>query len=205
MPSTSPTRPFSRTGRVILLALAFITSASLTACATLQELAALRDVDFSLEGTRDGSLAGISIESVRSYEDLGVMEVARLAEALSSGELPFETTLLVRAANPADNVQARLVQLDWTLFLDDRETVSGVLDGEYVLPPGEPVSVPVGVSLDLLDFFDRQLEQAVQLALAAAGAGEPQRVRLEATPTVQTRLGPIPYPEPIRIEHEVGG
>lgn len=197
--------PFPRTSRLVLLALSLVTAASLTSCATLQELAALRDVDFSLEGTRDGSLAGISIESVRSYEDLGVMDVARLAEALSRGELPFETTLLVRADNPPDNVRARLVELDWTLFLDDRETVSGVLDQEYVLPPGEPVSVPVNVSLDLLDFFDRQLEQAVNLALAVAGAGEPQRVRLEATPTVQTPLGPIPYPQPIRIEHEVGG
>lgn len=197
--------PFPRTSRLVLLALSLVTAASLTSCATLQELAALRDVDFSLEGTRDGSLAGISIESVRSYQDLGVMDVARLAEALSNGELPFETTLLVRADNPPDNVRARLVELDWTLFLDDRETVSGVLDQEYVLPPGEPVSVPVNVSLDLLDFFDRQLEQAVNLALAVAGAGEPQRVRLEATPTVQTPLGPIPYPQPIRIEHEVGG
>lgn len=194
-----------RIHRLAMFLLLAVATASLTSCATLQELAALRDVDFTLEGTRDGSLAGIAIESVRSYEDLGVMDVARLAEALASGELPFETTLLVRAENPPDNVRARLVELDWTLFLDDRETVSGVLDQEYVLPPGEPVSVPVNVSLDLLDFFDRQLEQAVNLALAVAGAGEPQRVRLEATPTVQTPLGPIPYPEPIRIEHEVGG
>lgn len=191
--------------RTAFLVLGLLVSTTLAGCATIQELAALRDVDFSLEGTSESSLAGVSIESTRSYDDLGVIEVARLAEALSRGELPFETTLQVRASNPPDNVRARLVELDWTLFLDDRETVSGVLDREFVLPPGEPVTVPVEVRLDLLDFFDRQLEQVVGLALAVAGADEPQRVRLEATPTVQTPLGPIRYPEPVRIEHEVGG
>lgn len=176
----------------------------LSGCATLRQVTALRNVEFSLQGARGGTLAGIPVESTRSYEDLDALDVARLAEALSRGELPLEATLLVRAANPADNVQARLVELDWTLFLDDRETVSGVVDREYVLEPGEPVTVPVAVRLDLLDFFDRQLEPLVGLALAAAGAGEPRRLRLEATPSIETRLGPIRYPEPIRIEYEVG-
>ena len=177
----------------------------LSGCATLSQVAALRNVAFSLEGTSGGTLAGIPVESTRSYEDLGAVDVARLAEALSRGELPLEATLLVRASNPGDNVRARLVGLDWTLFLDDRETVSGAVDREYLLPPGEPVTVPVAVKLDLLDFFDRQLEPLVDLALTAVGAGEPHRVRLEATPSIQTRLGPIRYPEPITIEHRVGG
>lgn len=177
----------------------------LAGCATLRQVTALRDVEFSLEGASGGTLAGIPIESTRSYEDLGPLDVVRLGEALARGEVPLETTLLVRASNPADNVRARLVGLDWTLFLDDRETVSGGVDREYVLEPGEPVTVPVAVKLDLLDFFDRQLRPLVDLALVAAGAGEPHRVRLEATPSIRTRLGPIRYPEPISIEYRVGG
>lgn len=187
------------------LFLALAGATLLSGCATLREIAALRAVDFALAGTSGGTLAGVSIASSRSLDDLSALDVARVAGSLARGELPLEMTLQVRASNPADNVQARLVALDWTLFLDDRQTVSGALDQEYVLPPGEPVDVPVRVRLDLLDFFDRQLDQVAGLALAVAGAGEPTRVRLEATPSVQTRLGPIRYPEPIRIEHEVGG
>ncbi|MFP3948736.1 MAG: hypothetical protein ACLFWG_08390 [Longimicrobiales bacterium] len=187
------------------LALALVSIVAGSGCATIQEMAALRDVAFTLDGTSGGTLAGIPIESTTSYEDLGVMDVARLADALGRRELPLRVTLLVGAANPADNVRARLVELDWTLFLDDRETVSGVLDREYVLPPGQPVAVPVEVELDLLEFFDRQLESVVGLALAVAGAGEPRRIRLEATPTVQTPLGAIRYPEPVRVEYGVGG
>ena len=191
-----------RTARLVLVLVAALLTAG---CATLQELASLRDVEFSLAGVRDGTLAGVDIASVRSFDDLGILDVTRLGAAFAEGRMPLETTLLVRATNPADNGRARLVALDWTLFIDDRETVSGALDQEYVLPPGEPVDVPVQVRLDLLDFFDRQLEQVAALALAAAGAGEPTRIHLEAIPSVQTPIGVIRYPEPIRIGHDVGG
>jgi hypothetical protein len=135
---------------------------------------------------------------------VSAIDAVRLGAAFADGRLPFETTVLVRATNPADNSRARLVAMDWTLFLDDRETVSGALDREYVLPAGEPVNIPVRVRLDLLDFFDRQLEQVVNLALAASGAGEPTRIHLEATPSVQTPLGIVRYPEPIVIGYDVG-
>jgi hypothetical protein len=81
--------------------------------------------------------------------------------------------------------------------------VSGVLDRDFVLPPGQPVNVPVRVRFDLLEVFDGQLEQMVNLALALAGAGDPRRVRLEARPSVQTPLGPLRYPARIPIEYEV--
>ena len=188
-----------------LVVLALSASVVLTGCATLRQVVALRHVDFSLEGTSGGTLAGIPIQSTRSLGDLRALDVVRIGAAVSKGELPLEGVSLVSAFNPVDNAQARLVGMDWTLFLDDRETVSGALDQEYVLPPGEPVTIPVRVRLDLLDFFDEQFEEVVALALAVAGAGEARRVRLEATPSIQTRWGPIRYPEPVRIEHEVGG
>ena len=190
-----------RHGVPILLLLSVL---ALSACATLQEIAAIRNVEFSLAGVTGGSLAGVEIGSVRTFSDLGVLDAARIGAAFADGRLPFEATLQVEASNPEDNRQARLVALAWTLFIDDRETISGDLDQEYVLPPGEPVSVPVTVRLDLLDFFDRQLESAVNLALAAGGAGEPTRIHLEAIPSVQTPLGVVRYPEPVRIGYDVG-
>lgn len=192
----SSRRPF-----VLVLGIASL----LAGCATLQEIVSLRDVEFALAGTTDSSLAGVAIGSASGYRDLSAIDVARVGAAFATGELPLETTLLVRATNPAENGQARLTALDWTLFLDNRETISGVLDREYVLPPGEPVDVPVRIRLDLLDFFDRQLEDVANLALAAAGAGEPTRIHLEATPSVQTPLGVMRFPEPIVIGHDVGG
>jgi hypothetical protein len=172
---------------VAALAITLSVGLALTGCATLREVAALREV-----------------ESMRSVEELGATDLLRVGAAIARKELPLEAVLLVDASNPADNAQARLVGLDWTLYLENRETVSGILDREYVLPPGEPVAVPVRVHLDLLEFFDGGLEEMVGLALALAGAGEPTSVRLDALPSIETPLGPIRYPRPVRIETEVG-
>lgn len=189
---------------ILALVLALAATVLVSGCATLREVTALQRVNFTLAAVSGGTLAGVSIEDVRNTEAVSPLTMARFATALSRGELPLEAVLEVRADNPADNARARLVGLDWALFLDDRETVRGSLEEEHLLPPGDPVIVPVRVEVDLIDFFGDQLVEALDLALAVAGAGEPQRVRLDATPTVETPLGPIRYPEPVRIEYEAG-
>jgi hypothetical protein len=96
--------------------------------------------------------------------------------------------------------------MDWTLLLDDRETVSGSTTREFVLEPGVPGDIPITISLDLADFFETNARDMIDLALAVAGAGgEPTRITLRALPTIQTSIGPIRYPQPIIIvSREIG-
>ncbi|HSG49490.1 MAG TPA: hypothetical protein VLA43_16845, partial [Longimicrobiales bacterium] len=128
--------------------------------------------------------------------------------ALSDDRLPLEFSLMVQGENPADNeVAARLVRFDWTLLLEDRETVSGVFDQEVVFQPGQPTTFPVRIQLDLLEFFDGNARDLAELALSLADqGGEPKNVALQAVPTIQTALGPIRYPGTLTIvSGEVGG
>jgi hypothetical protein len=184
-----------------------LTAALLTGCATLQQLAALRDVDFSIDRVSGVRLAGIDLTGVRSYSDLSVADAGRLALAVSQRELPMDFRVHVTALNPEDNsVDARLVRMDWTLFLQGRETLSGVFADETLLPRGRPTDVPISVSLDLIDFFEGSARDLLDLALALSGrGGAPTEVTLRAVPTVDTALGPIRYPQPITIvSREVG-
>lgn len=178
-----------------------------SACATLQQIGALQQVDFSLRGVSQVHLAGIDFTRVRSFSDLSFAEAASLAAAVRDRDLPLTLDLDVMALNPRDNhADARLVQLDWTLFLEGRETVSGVVDREVVLPRGEPIAVPVGVSLNLVEFYEGNAQDLFELAQSLAGVGgESKEVAVEARPTVQTNLGPIRYPQPIRMSTTVGG
>lgn len=180
---------------------------SLTGCQTLREIASLREVRFSLDRVSNVRLAGIEVDRIRSYEDLGPLDVARLMAALTRQEVPLEFEVHLLAENPPDNaVQARLVRMDWTLFLDDTETISGRFEDPVVLPPGEPTPVVFGVGLDLLDFFDRSARDLVELALALSGqGGQTKRISLKATPTIDTPLGPMRYPQPITILHGTAG
>lgn len=170
-------------------------------CATLQQIAALRRVDFDIDRVAGGRLAGVDVSRVRSYDDLTAAQIALIGIAIARKDLPLSFDLHVSALNPVDNqVTARLVAMDWSLFIDDQETISGSLTDAISLPPGQAVDIPIAMSLNLLDFFGSQSRQLIDLALAAAGAGgTPTRISLRASPTVDTPVGPIRYPQPITI------
>ena len=173
----------------------------LSGCATLQQLAALRDVDFQIDRVSGVRLAGVDLGGVASYRDLGISEVGRLTMAVSQGDLPLDFTLHLTATNPADNgADARLVRMDWTLLLQERETIRGTFADETLLRRGQPTDVPISMSLDLVDFFEGSAQDLVEVALSLAGqGGSPREVTLRATPSVETALGPIRYPRPITI------
>lgn len=173
---------------------------ALSGCATLQQMAALRQVDFSLDRISGLSLAGVDLSRIQRYEDLGIMDAARIAAAFTNGDLPLGLTLHVRADNPQGNGQARMTALDWTLLLQDKETVSGGIPQAVLIPAAGTADIPLTVSLDLLEFFQGSGRDLVNLALSLAG-GEtpPTTVSLRATPTIETPLGPIRYPQPITI------
>lgn len=180
----------------------------LAGCATLQQIAALRQVDFALDRLADVRLAGVELDGVRSYSDLSIVDAGRLALALSEGELPLAFNLFVEGLNPAENdIEARLIQFDWTLLVEDRTTVSGVFEDEVVFRPGEVATFPMRIELDLIEFFDGSASDLAQIALSLADqGGEPRNVAIEAVPTISTAIGPIRYPGAITVvSGEVGG
>ncbi|MEZ4698823.1 MAG: hypothetical protein R2834_00715 [Rhodothermales bacterium] len=176
-------------------------------CQTLKEIANLRNVDFSLDRLTDIDLAGVRLDAVRSYRDLSAGDLFKLTTAAARRDLPLRFNLHVAALNPESNkVAARLVRMDWTLFLEERETISGVFNQEQVLNPGQLVDIPVSIDLELMSFFDKNARDIVELVLSLSGeGGSAKNIRLQAIPVIDTVLGPIRYPDPIVIvNREVG-
>lgn len=173
----------------------------LQGCQTLREIASLRSVEFALDRVAEAELAGVEIQRLRSYQDLRASDVARISAAVASGELPLSFELFVAARNPEENrVQARMVRMAWTLLVEERETISGVVDEAFTLPPGEIRHIPITIQLDLVEFFDANLRDLVELALSFGGqGGEPKNIKLRAIPTIDTPVGAIEYPESITI------
>ena len=203
---TSFQLPVSRSHWGLLLAVALL-AGSVAGCATLREVSNLRKVNFQIDRVSQAQLAGVQVTNLQSYEDLGATDVLRLGSALSGGELPLTFNLHLQATNPESNtVDARLTQMDWTLLLEDKETVSGQFKQEVVLSPGEPTDIPFQIELDLVRFFDDNLKGLVNLAASISGDAPPQTIKLRVQPTVNTRFGPFQYPSPITVvSKEVGG
>jgi len=197
----------SRTSSRLVLSWLLLLCLAAGGCATLSQVTALSKVRFDLDRVTGSTLAGVRLEGKGSYRDLDATDLSRLASAVASRHVPLEMTVHLNAQNPASNpVAARLLQLDWTLLVKDKETISGRLSQEFILPPGEPTDVPVAMQLDLWEFFARDgAEDLFTLAQSVAGAGAPTSISLRATPTIQTSVGPIRYPGPITIVHEQVG
>jgi len=193
-------------GRRALAGLVLVVAAA--ACATLQRVNALRQVEFALAGVRNARLAGVDISRVSTYRDLSPADVGRLTIALTRREVPLVFELDVRAHNPPDNgTAATMSRLAWTLLLNDRETISGVLDSAVTMPPGQDVIIPIPMRVDLQQFFDGPAQGLVDLAASLAGLrADPTRIALRATPTISTPFGAITYPGSITIVNRtVGG
>ena len=187
---------------------ALVILAGAAGCATLQQLAALRQVDFSLAGARNARLAGVDLSRIRSYRDLSPVDLGRIGLAIARKDLPLEFQLDVRGENPSENtVTATMVRLAWSLYLNEKETVAGTMDTTLAFPPGTPTVFPMLMRLNLAEFFNGPAESLVDLAASVAGLSrDPTRISLRAVPTIDTPLGRISYPAPITIvSRTVGG
>lgn len=184
---------------VILFVVGILSGAS--GCQAIQEIINLRNVAFDLDRVSDMRLAGVDVENLRNYNRLSIAEVSRLAQAVIDKEFPLEFVLHVGAENPADNsVNARLTQMDWKLFLQDKQTVSGNFSQTVVMPPGQRTDIPITIGLNLTDFFQGNARELINLVTNLVGAGgEPTQLKLTARPVIETPIGPIQYPSDIEI------
>jgi len=181
--------------------IAILALAVMLGCAAARQLAALRQVEFHLNGVSGARLAGVTLDNIRSYSDLRPADVARLGLAIAAHDVPLELTLQIEGRNPETNtVTARLIAMDWTCLVDDHEVVSGQLREPYTFEPGKARDIAVPVSLDLMQVFGDRRQDLIDVALSLAGrnAGAHQAI-LRLTPSVDTALGTIRYPVPVTL------
>ena len=187
--------------RTLIPALIVLVGVGFTGCTATKELLAVRQVQFHLNGVSGASVAGVPLDRVSSASDLGPTALARVGAAILTGEVPLEVTVHIEGRNPESNtVTARLVAMDWTCAVDDRDMVSGTLDEPYSFAPGRARDIPLLVRCDLLKFGNRRAA-LVDVALAMAGRNtRSHRVSLRLTPSIDTAMGRIRYPAPITLD-----
>lgn len=191
---------FSRKFPWPFLLAAGLLASSIAGCTALREVSNLRKAQFAIDRISNPRLAGVDLSGFESYGDLRTTDVLRLGSSLSDGNLPMAFTVNLEATNPSSNsANARLTAMDWTLLVEEEETVAGRFEHEVVLPPGEPQNVALQVELDLVRFFEDDLRGLVDLASAIVRNEPPQTVKLRVQPTVNTTVGPIEYPSPITV------
>jgi hypothetical protein len=165
-------------------------------------------LQFKLGKVHNFKLAEVSLSDKLNLNDIGVMDMAKLVAAFSSGVLKTQFTLDLLARNPNDgtggtpNTSAVIKALEWKLYLDQKEVLQGNLNKGIEIPGvGQETVIPVEVAFDLLKFFHGEnLNSLINLALVLGGKqGSSSRLELKIKPTVDTIFGPITYPDEITV------
>ena len=182
--------------------IAILLLSSVMGCASALELAAMRQVEFRFDGISDAQIAGIHLEGLHSTDDVSVLDLGRLTLAVASKDVPLDLIVHVTGQNPAtNNVTARMIALDWSYLVDERETVSGRLSERYVFPPGQSTDVPVIVTFNMFRLFGGTRKDLLNTALALAGQRSSRHtVTLRLIPSIDTPAGRLRYPVPISLD-----
>ncbi len=177
-------------------------------CSIYKTIVNISRLQFKLGNVDRFMVNGVSLEGKTSFRDFNPIEVLKLTAAIAQRSFPVTFTLNVEAKNPNDGkggytrTDATIKSFPWSLYIDDKQTISGNIESPITVPgTGEVTVIPIQVRLDLFKFFaDKDYESLVNLALAISGnKGTSSKLVLYAQPTVSTIIGDITYPQQLKI------
>lgn len=192
---------------IFMLAVVF-TATVFSACDILdqaRQVAMLSKCEFRLSSVDQLKLAGVNIQQVKKLSDLNLMDAAKITTAAVSGSsLPLNFTLNVEVKNPNAGT-AGLTKLDWILFIDDIQMVSGVNEQRVQIPGnGGTGTIPLSIGVNLKEVLKGKSGDAIaNFGLNLAGAGnKPTRITLKAKPTIMVGSQYIAYPGYLTVQNE---
>ena len=194
--------------KIMLMLAVVVTSIAFSACDILdqaRQVAMLSKCEFRLSSVDQLKLAGVNIQQVKKLSDLSLLDAAKITTAAVSGSsLPLNFTLNVEVKNPNAGT-AGLTKLDWILFIDDIQMVSGVNEQRVQIPGnGGTGTIPLTIGVNLKEVLKGKSGDAIaNFGLNLAGAGnKPTRITLKAKPTIMVGSQYIAYPGYLTVQNE---
>ena len=175
---------------------------TLVSCKQLKEMANFSKCEFRLRTVENIMLAGVNVQSIKTFSDVTVMDAAKLMAAIGTNSLPLQFTLNMDVKNP-NPTPASMSKLDWILFIDDIQMVQGTTQNRIQIPQNGGISnYPLIFNINLKDVIkDKTGQSLINFGLNLAGAGnQPTRFTLKAKPYVYIGNLQIPYPSYIDVK-----
>jgi len=184
--------------KILLIILPVLMASIFTACDVLQQaekMANLTKCEFRLGSVTNLKLAGINVQNAKAVKDLSLMDAQRLLTAVAANSFPLTFTLNVDVRNPNTSA-AGLSKMDWILFIDDIQMLSGAVNQQVTIPAKGIKAIPVNASVDLKKVLKGKTADAIinfGLNLASAG-NKPTRMMMQLKPTIMIGSYPLSYP-----------
>jgi len=197
---------FIKTKTKVLLTILFF-GLLITSCGVYNSIMNISKLQYKLGSLNNFKVGNTMISDKSKLSDFSSMDILKLTSQVLSGNFPVSFIVNVLAKNPnkttAENSSnITLESFPWSLYIDDKKTISGNISSPIVVPSVEKsVIIPLEMKLDMLDFFKSEgLESILNLALTLGGQkGSTSKIKIVAEPTIGTPLGNMTYPSPLTI------
>ena len=184
-------------------ALMLVILASLGACKSMRELKNLTKCQFRIATVTDIQLAGVSIQKVRRFSDLGIKDAAKIGAALAGGNLPLTMTINVDAKNGNKSVAA-MNRLEWIAMIDETQILEGIVSQRIEIQPGGSATLPLAVTTNLRKVLGSMgKSEVLNYAMGITDQSDrPSRVALKLKPTIMVGKHPLEYPGWFTVKRE---
>lgn len=164
------------------------------------EVGRLQQCTFQVEGVNNIFLAGIELRQGMKSTDLNSGQLMQLANAAFQKNMPLSFNVVVRVKNP-NTKTAALSRMDYRVFLDGVEMLSGQMNQRYSIGPNSNTDVAVPVQLELYKALSGQSADAVSnIGFKLTGSSsKPVELLVKVKPYMQVGLTTLPYPGYIDI------
>ncbi|MCC5946411.1 MAG: hypothetical protein JJT94_15880 [Bernardetiaceae bacterium] len=165
-------------------------------CRTIQDLRNFARCQFRIQNVSNISLAGINLDNLKNPSDINVVDGARIAGALASGNLPLALQLNIDARNP-NNDRAAMQRMDWIAALKGTQIAEGALNDRIEIPPNNGVaSFPLPVQSNLNEIFKGKNQREI-LGMSfdiADSERKPKDLSLRVRPSINIGGVNLRYP-----------
>jgi hypothetical protein len=191
----------------ILIALPLLMAMMFYGCDVVQQaqkMVNLTQCQFKIQSVDNIRLAGINVQNIKSKNELGLMDVQRLMTAIATNSFPLTFTLNMGAKNP-NTSPAGMNAMEWILFIDNIQMVSGRVSQAVTIPANQGSAViPLSINLDLKKILKGKTADAIlNFGLNLAGSGnKPTRFMMKIKPTIMIGQYPLTYPDYISVGTE---
>ncbi|MCB0750366.1 MAG: hypothetical protein KDC52_02710, partial [Ignavibacteriae bacterium] len=150
----------------------------IASCGLYNSLMSLSKLKFKLGNVDNFKVGNLLISNKTKLSDFGTMDIVNLTSKVMSGEFPVSFTVNVLAQNPNKSSSSSsslsdisLESFPWTLYINDKKTISGNISNPVKVPAVESSTViPLEMTLDMMEFFQGEgLNNLINLALSLGG------------------------------------
>jgi hypothetical protein len=173
----------------------------ITGCKNMSDIKAFTEARYTMRDLSEVRVNGINVSNKSSLDQFRMNEVATLLSAYNRNNLQADAMLglHVELADGSSR-EITITQLKWQLLVDNKETLSGVMEEPLKLQAGLnliPVRTPVMVTETN---GNRNFEGLMQLVtLLSRDVKERPDIIFQIRPTVQTAVGNVEAPNFIPV------